>query len=269
MPENKDRGRLAARRAALAKCADWMRGYVKSYYSEDEEIQSAIRLKEAHTARVVEAADALAKHLALSEEDAVLASLMGLLHDVGRFRQFTVYRTFNDAQSEDHAALGLSVVAREGLLDGLEAEEQALIRFAIARHNQKTVGAAPDARFLGFAKLLRDADKLDIYRVLEPFLAPSDGSGVSPDFIGRFARGEQCDYTQIRTMDDRKLVRLMWVYDVNFAWTLRRIVERGYIDKIVRCLPEDARLEEGVARLRAYAAQKCASADVGFYTNHG
>ena len=73
--------------------------------------------------------------------------------------------------------------------------------------------------------------------------------------------GQQCDYTQIHTMDDRKLVRLMWVYDVNFSWTLQRIVARGYIDKIIACLPENAELSIGVKRLRSYVADKCAALD--------
>lgn len=36
--------------------------------------------------------------------------MIGLFHDVGRFYQFTVYRTFNDALSENHAKLGLKVI---------------------------------------------------------------------------------------------------------------------------------------------------------------
>jgi hypothetical protein len=187
---------------------------------------------------------------------------MGLLHDVGRFRQFTVYRTFNDAQSEDHAALGLKTIAAEGLISNLPEKDRELIKFAIWNHNKKEIEAAPDKTSLMYAKILRDADKLDIYHVLEPFLHPSDGSGVSPDFVDRFVAGEQCDYTMIRTMDDRKLVRLMWVYDINYAWTMQRVLERGYVDKIVSCLPEgSAGIDEGVRKLRLYVKEKCASVD--------
>ena len=74
--------------------------------------------------------------------------------------------------------------------------------------------------------------------------------------------GEQCDYTRIRTQDDRKLVRLMWVYDVNFSWTLQRIAERGYIERIIRCLPDSERMQEGVRRLQDYVARKCAAEDI-------
>ena len=264
MPENKG-GIVSPREEVLKRASVWMRDYMKSFYNEDEEIQAAIRMKEEHTARVHAIARELAVHLGLSAEDVLLAEIMGLLHDVGRFRQFTVYRTFVDAQSEDHANLGLRVIEEEKLIDGLSSEDRECVRFAIAVHNKKEIAPTEDARCLGFAKLLRDADKLDIYYVLLPFLAPPDGAGVSPDFVVKFLAAEQCDYTQIRTGDDRKLVRLMWAYDVNFAWTLKRIVERDYLEKIVRCLPTDAGLEPGVERLRAYVERKCREHDdIGF-----
>ena len=75
---------------------------------------------------------------------------------------------------------------------------------------------------------------------------------ISPDFVEKFVRGEQTDYNQIRTNGDRKIVRLMWIYDVNFKWTMEKIVQRGYIEKIVENLPMNEKIAEGVRRLRNY-----------------
>ena len=238
-----------------------MAAYMRSFYTEDEEVQQAIRLKEVHTGIVNSIAVELAKHLGLAAHDVQLAEIMGLFHDVGRFRQFTIYRTFNDAVSEDHAALGLKALDELPFFSRLAPADEALVRFAIWNHNKKVIAPTEDARELFFARLLRDADKLDIFRVLRPFLAPPDGSGVSPDFLEKFIAGEQVDYTQIRTMDDRKLVRLMWVYDVNFSWTLRRIRERGYIEDIIAHLPENPRMALGIERLLAHVEEKCAEED--------
>ena len=238
-----------------------MAAYMRSFYTEDEEVQQASRLKEVHTGLVTSIAVELAKHLGLAAHDVQLAEIMGLFHDVGRFRQFTIYRTFNDAVSEDHAALGLKTLDELPFFSRLAPADEALVRFAIWNHNKKVIAPTGDARELFFARLLRDADKLDIFRVLRPFLAPPDGSGVSPDFLEKFIAGEQVDYTQIRTMDDRKLVRLMWVYDVNFSWTLRRIRERGYIEDIIAHLPENPRMALGIERLLAHVEEKCAEED--------
>ena len=268
MSEDKN-SRLAARQAVLARNADWMRDYMKSYYNEDEQIQHAMLLKEAHTGRVQKIIRELAIHLGLNEEDVALAEIMGLLHDVGRFRQFTVYRTFKDHLSEDHATAGLKLMEEYRLLDGLLPWEQSLVRFAVERHNKKAIGSAPDACHLGYAKMLRDADKLDIYHVLEPFLPSEDGSGVSPNFIEKFVEGVQCDYTMVGTEDDKKLVRLMWAYDIYFSWTLKRIEERGYLEKLIHCLPKGEKVEKGVVRLRGYVRKKLAETDdAGFLNSH-
>ena len=73
----------------------------------------------------------------------------------------------------------------------------------------------------------------------------------------------------VGTEDDKKLVRLMWAYDIYFAWTLRRIVERGYLEKLIRCLPKGEKVELGVARLRGYVENKLKEQDdIGFGSSH-
>ena len=90
-----------------------MDDYMNQFVTDDEEVMQGIRIKREHTGYVTAIARELAKHLELSEHDVQLAEIMGLFHDVGRFRQYSIYKTFNDAQSEDHADLGLKVLAEE------------------------------------------------------------------------------------------------------------------------------------------------------------
>ncbi len=251
----------------------WMTSYMKSFYTEDEEVQQGIRIKEVHTGYVTSISIELAEHLGMSPHDVRLAEIMGLFHDVGRFRQYTIYKTFNDSQSEDHADLGLKVMDELPFFKKLSPEDEELVRFAIRNHNKKVIEPAPDERHLLFARLLRDADKLDIYRVLSPYLDQENAhkmpkfvvgkerADISPDFVEKFMKGEQVDFRMIRTNGDRKLVRLMWVYDVNFSWTLRKIREKGYIDRIIEALPMDEKVEQGVRRLRDYVEKKCAEED--------
>ena len=239
----------------------WLFDYIKSFYNEDEKIQKAMLLKEDHTRMVQKICRDLAVHLNLAESDCFLAEMMGLFHDIGRFQQFTIYKTFNDSLSENHALLGLKVLDKLPLLEKLSPADRAAFNFAIANHNAKQIGKTEDPRQLLFAKLLRDADKLDIYRVLSPFLQPSDGTGCSADFLQRFVAGDQCDYSQIRTLDDRKLVRLMWLYDINFSWTLQRVVERGYVTAVVSCLPESPLMSQGMGNLARYIKAKLPQLD--------
>ena len=260
----------------LREMHHWMSAYMKSFYSDDAEVQQGILIKETHTGYVTSISIELAKHLNMTPHDVCLAEIMGLFHDVGRFRQYSIYKTFNDAQSEDHADLGLKVIDELPFFKQLAPEDEELVRFSIKNHNKKEIEATQDRRKLLFAKLLRDADKLDIYRVLSPyldqenahkmpnFIKGKDRSDISPDFVEKFVAGEQVDYRMIRTNGDRKLVRLMWVYDVNFSWTLCRIRDKGYIDHIISALPMDDQVEKGVQRLRDYVEKKCAEEDTPY-----
>lgn len=253
-------------RELLRRMHDWMSRYMKSFYSDDAQVQQGILIKETHTGYVTANCIELAKFLKLSTHDTELAEVIGLFHDVGRFRQYSIYKTFNDADSEDHADLALKVIDELEFFKELSAQDYDVVKFAIQNHNKKTVAPCDDERKILFAKLIRDADKLDIYRVLEPFLAQANVdkmpnfikskgnlvAAISPDFVENFVTGKQADYRKIRTNGDRKIVRLMWLYDINFSWTMQKIVERGYIDKIVSNLPMDEKIAEGVRRLKLH-----------------
>lgn len=250
----------------LKKMHAWMTAYMKSFYTDDEEVQNGILIKEKHTGYVTSNCVELAKFLNLSNHDVELAEIIGLFHDVGRFYQYQKYKTFNDAQSEDHANLALKVIEGLEFFNELSVDDYELVKFAIKNHNKKVIEPCDDDRKVFFAKLIRDADKLDIYRVLEPYFAQENADkmpnfitgrspDISPDFVEKFVRGEQTDYNLIRTNGDRKIVRLMWIYDVNFKWTMEKIVERGYIDKIIENLPMNEKIAEGVRLLRGYVEQ--------------
>ena len=256
----------------MPKLHDFMDKYMKSFYTDDAEVRQGIELKEIHTGYVTANSRALAKHLNLTDHDAALAEIIGLFHDVGRFRQYSIYKTFNDADSEDHANLGVKIINELKILDGLTDYDLGLVRFAIQNHNKRDIAPTDDKLALTLAKIIRDADKLDIYRVLEPFLLDGAASPkfiksaateeVSEDFIDEFMAGHQVDYYRIRTHGDRKLVRLMWIYDINYAWTLERVVERGYVARISAALqPMNEKMKLGIERLNDYIAQKCAAGD--------
>ncbi|MBQ1914065.1 MAG: metal-dependent phosphohydrolase, partial [Selenomonadaceae bacterium] len=73
----------------LKEMHTWMANYMKSFYTEDEEVQNGIRLKELHTGYVTAHSRELAAHLGLDGHHRQLAEIVGLFHDVGRFRQYT------------------------------------------------------------------------------------------------------------------------------------------------------------------------------------
>ena len=104
--------------------------------------------------------------LQLDDDKLMLAETMALFHDLGRFRQYETYKTFLDHQSENHAHLSLRELDAHAILDPLTPEERAIVRTAIAFHNAAEIPRREDEHVLFFIRLLRDADKLDIWRVV-------------------------------------------------------------------------------------------------------
>lgn len=239
----------------------WMKDYMQSFHNADQAINKGILIKEKHTLKVASICAALAKHLHMNEHDVVVAQVIGLFHDIGRFEQFSIYQTFSDALSENHALLGLKTIADKKLLHDLPQADQERIIFAIKNHNAKEIEETEDKRKLCFARLIRDADKLDIFRVLRPYLTFNDAQPCSEPFVEQFQRGGQCDYRLMRTANDHKLVRLLWVYDINFSWILQKVVDWGYVDEIISSLPQTDDMQHGFRLLRDYIKKKLQQED--------
>ena len=138
--------------------------YTSKYNASDPKI----KLKIDHTYRVAALAERIAKTVTDVSIDTDLAWAMGMLHDIGRFEQVKRYGTFVDSESVDHAALGISILFDEGLLDSFgdfSEKERELIRISIANHNKFRIPEGMDDLTTAYCNILRDADKIDILRV--------------------------------------------------------------------------------------------------------
>ena len=235
----------------------WYRNYVDGFRSGDSVCRKNIDLKDHHTRHVRREIIDIGQGLSLSEGDLRMAEALALLHDVGRFPQYARYRTFSDAASEDHAALGVAVIEEQAVLARLDPGEREIIVKSISVHNKKNLPAGENERCLLFARLLRDADKLDIFRVvIDHYLGNDYGEGgaieldlsnapeISDEVAGDLAAGQIVDMRHVRTLNDFKLLQMSWVYDINFAKTRERIRERNYLGEIARALPRSKAVED-------------------------
>jgi hypothetical protein len=120
------------------------------------------------------------------------AETAALFHDIGRFEQLVRYGTFSDHHSVNHAELGVSVLESEGVLAGLQPEDRDGLGRVIRNHNRFAISEGESGFHLAQSRLLRDADKLDIFRILIDFyrngggenstvaLGLSDSDAISP-----------------------------------------------------------------------------------------
>ncbi|RII26820.1 MAG: HD family phosphohydrolase [Geobacter sp.] len=250
--------------ADLTRLRDWFDRYCRTFYVDDAEAQRNIVLKEEHTHRVCVNMELLVESLGLEEESRQLAMTVALFHDVGRFEQYRRYGTFKDVDSENHAALGARVLTEERVLDGLPAADQPIIIRAVALHNAFALPADLDGASDLLLRLIRDADKLDIWRVfLNYYRAPAeerasavslgfaDRPDCSPDVLACLGEGKMVNLSQLATLNDFKLLQLSWVYDLNFPASFRLAWEQGYLAGIAATLPSVPEVQEVVLAVLA------------------
>jgi len=236
-----------------ADLRQWFAGYVKSFYTADAEIQPKIVQKEEHSLIVAGLCRDLAVSLGLDAADVLLAEAVGLCHDVGRFKQATLYRTFRDHESVDHGRLGVEEMVAAGFADRLSAPDWKTLAFAVRWHNAVALPLAAGERLTLFGRIIRDSDKLDIYRVLPP---DPPAAGCSPGLEAAILAGRSIDYQKVKTADDRKLVMLGWLYDIHYVWTLREIVGRGYVSRLLASLPPSPARPEICRIINGFTAAK-------------
>ena len=249
----------------LRELKKWFENYVASFKSGDAEFDRNIILKEDHTRRVCQEILYIGENIGLDSKGLQLAEIMALFHDVGRFEQFAQYGTFADHISVNHAKLGVDILRQKGILKDLDESDQGLILRSISYHNRRDLPEKETEACLHFSKILRDADKLDIWQVFADYYRQEgekansilvhsfpDTPGISPDIYSELVANRIANYTDVKNLNDFKLLQVGWVYDINFPPAFRRIQERGYLDAIRRALPRSEQVERILSAAQAY-----------------
>ena len=211
--------------------------YVKNYDPEDKQV----KLKIYHIERVTNLARKMAEKLNLSEEDIQLAELIGLLHDIGRFEQIRLYHTFVDRKSVNHGELGAKILFEDGLIRNfIETDEfDEIIKKAIINHNRGKIEDGLTKRQLLHSKLVRDADKTDIFYLLITGdektvweVENMNNETVTDEIFREFIEDKHIDYKNIQTGGDRLVAHFAYIYDLYFRPTFTIFKEKNYVEKL-------------------------------------
>ncbi len=252
--------------SSLDNLTRWFDAYTNRFLGDDECVNAHLQMKQEHTRRTRAEILILAEQLALDDQQRRVAEVVALFHDVGRFPQFAEYHTFNDAQSIDHSHLSVEILRREGILGLLRREERQWVETAIEHHGRKSLPSHLNGQALLFAKLIRDADKLDIYRIVieryRQYRADPDSFPWKPELpdeprysatvLQGVTAGQLIEHTLLQTLNDVMLCKLSWVYDINFAATLAQLRERRFLEQILAFLPATEEMERLGAQILAY-----------------
>lgn len=226
-----------------------------------------IDLKRDHSLRVLEEAQGILASLlpgqAPEPELHHAVQVAALFHDMGRFPQYVRWGTFNDRVSDDHGRQGVRAIRRAGVVRELPDRLRKVVLGAVVLHNRRYLPAGLPADVDFAVRVVRDADKLDIYPVMLSHLEPGgidnpvvtlglkdDAEAVSPKIMEQVSGRGLCNYDDMRYVNDFKLLILSWVYDLNFAHSREQVVGRGYLDRLFDCLPKNGNFGRLAEQLR-------------------
>ncbi len=234
---------------------NWFYTYTNSFVSEAATPEPYM-LKQKHTKRVCDNIDMLSDSLGLSPKERIIAHATALVHDTGRFPQFKTYETFSDPLSKNHAALGVAVLVKEGLPGNIPTAERQLILRAVALHNRPGLPSNLSADLLQVTKLLRDADKIDIYKVMttlyisrnnerQNFITHNllNDKKIPLEIVDMIISGQRILYSQVETLNGFKLFQLSMIFDLNFHAAFETIKQQGVVRAILASMPESSHLD--------------------------
>lgn len=212
----------------------------KNYTDKFDLNEQHIKRKIEHTFRVEKQCESIACSLNLNNEEIKLAKLIGILHDIARFEQYTQYKTFVDSKSFDHGEYGVKILDKNNYLrEYIETDKyDRLIKKAVYNHNKYKVEEELNDKEKLFCDIIRDADKIDImYQATFESMKEDEKvikkQIVTKEVFEQFINNEIIKNDIVKAQIDRVIRTLAFIYDINFKQSYRIIKENNFIDKII------------------------------------
>lgn len=215
----------------------------------------ALEAKFNHTGEVCEITEkVVAGEARFSPQETLVFRLCALFHDISRFEQFAQFRTFLDRHSFDHGARSAALIDELGLVPDLPAGDRACVIDAVRVHNKFAIPADFPPAHLAAAKMVRDADKLAILRLIIRFfngdhsdptikLELPDTPGWTPAILDTALSGKCVVYTDMRSVNDFKLGLFAWACDINYPASAALALDEDLFGRIRATLPESDKID--------------------------
>lgn len=175
--------------------------------------------------------------------------LAALYHDIGRFEQYRIWNTFRDSESESHGVLGARLLREIHILSKEPLLARTVIK-AVGLHNSFRLPSslATDVRIT--TQAVRDADKLDIMRVMDSHLSkpgpysptivlgrPDDPTLYSEKVIQAALAGKVASYEDLKSVNDFRLLLGTWIFALVYPSSRRILYKAGHAKHLVEGLP--------------------------------
>jgi hypothetical protein len=255
----------------LKECRLEFEEYFQTLKTENQDNKPRVDDVRSHSLRVVSNSLLLSKMVLQNDEDHGIAEIIALFHDLGRATLIAEGIESPTNIQRDHAALAVKLLQQMSFYANLSPEVQLIISKSIDGHNKHKLPKLDNEQQMQFARILRDADKLDIFDSSYRFF--KEKSGIQPivtfDLISQIDISEKilksvmsCKtamFEDMKTMNDYKLLLMSMAFDLNFKYSFRIMSEKQYIQKIYETLPKRDQIIDAYRGIKLFVENKFVS----------
>ena len=213
--------------------------YVKKFDMNNNNIKA----KYFHSLKVMEIANDIASTIGLfNEEEIAVVELIALFHEIANFGNVT-NRNIGDEELEDYAMKSVEILFNEGLLRKItdDTSYDEVIKLAIFAGDKNGLPSGINPKDAAFCKILRDAQKLDNFRMIlnYPIIDIRIDSFPSNMVYDSFKKFMVIDKKLSENNSDDVIIALSDVFGLNYRYSYAILQRNAYVDKIINNLRFD------------------------------
>lgn len=255
----------------LKECRLEFEEYFQSLIIDSPDNHKRVEDIRAHSLRVASNSLILAKNVLQNEDENRVAEVNALLHDLGRAALIVEGKESPSTIQRDHASVSAKIIQKMEFFNKLPVDVKLIIQKSVENHNKQKLPKLDNEQQTTFARLLRDADKLDIYDSsyryfkekygIQPIMTFDliNGVEISEKIIKSIMAGKTASAEDMKTMNDYKLFLLSMAFDLNFKYTFRLVSEKQYIQKIYETLPKRDQIIDAYRGIKLFVENKFVS----------
>jgi len=255
----------------LKECRLEFKKYFQSLIIDSPENQNKVEDIRTHSLRVVNNSLLIAKVVSQTDEDRRIGEVIALFHDLGRASLIVQGTESPTNIQRDHASLSAKLIQQMDFYPKISTDIQLILLKSIEGHNKLKLPKLDNEQQTLFARLLRDADKLDIFESSYRFFKEKMGiqpimtfdlvnsTEVSEKIIKSIQAGKTAAVEDMKTINDYKLLLLSMAFDLNFKYTFRILSEKQYIQKIYETLPKRDQIIDVYRSIKLFVENKFVS----------
>lgn len=217
-----------------------------------------IKMKHEHSYVVMKISIQCAKKLGFTDEEVELAKIIGLLHDIGRFKQLENFNSFNDTNM-DHGDYGADILIKDKFIRKFVSDNKndSIIYHAIKNHNKEFVEKGLDDYTLKFCHLIRDADKLGILYDLgktKKLKYDSIDEKLSEDVMNAFINRTLVTKNDRKRNNDFIACFMAFIFDINYDIFIEEMEE--YISLYFETLKYKSYFDKPYELIKKYVKER-------------